>query len=55
MSTPNTRAQLRIVGVLFLILSIIVVTLRIWVRVRIKKSAGWDDWIMLATVVRYSP
>ena len=43
--------QLHIVGAIFLILSIIVVTLRIWVRVHMKKSAGWDDWIMVAAIV----
>ncbi|EFE32779.1 uncharacterized protein ARB_00237 [Trichophyton benhamiae CBS 112371] len=28
-----------------------VVALRTYVRVKIKKNAGWDDWLMLSTLV----
>lgn len=43
--------QLLIVGVILLALSIIVVALRLWVRLYMKNTAGWDDWIMVVAVV----
>ncbi|OJD12502.1 hypothetical protein AJ78_06912 [Emergomyces pasteurianus Ep9510] len=39
-----------VVGILFVCLSTIVLALRLWVRVHMKKSAGLDDWLMLATM-----
>ncbi|KAK2800356.1 hypothetical protein FQN50_008172 [Emmonsiellopsis sp. PD_5] len=43
--------QLAIVGIVFTTISIFVVILRIWVRMVMKRNAGWDDWlIVLATV-----
>lgn len=44
--------QLTVIVLIFCTLSYIVVGLRTYVRVRIKKTAGWDDWLMLATLVR---
>ena len=35
-----------------LVLGWISVLLRMWVRIRITKSAGWDDVIMVLTLVR---
>lgn len=32
----------------------IVVALRLFTRLRLTRSPGWDDWIMLATFVRCS-
>ena len=47
--------QLAIVGILLLVLSTSVLCLRLWVRMRMKKTAGWDDWLMvLAMVCCYS-
>jgi hypothetical protein len=33
-------------------LSVLFLAARLWVRVRVQKSAGWDDWLMLASFVR---
>ena len=33
----------------------IIVSLRLFCRLRITRSPGWDDWIMLATFVRCIP
>lgn len=43
--------QLVIVGILLLVVSFVVVALRLWVRVHMKKRAGWDDWIMVCVMV----
>lgn len=42
--------QLLIVGIILLILSTAVVVLRIWVRLFMKNTAGWDDWLMVLAV-----
>ncbi|EEQ34352.1 conserved hypothetical protein [Microsporum canis CBS 113480] len=42
--------QLVIVTLTFCSLSYIVVVLRMYVRLRIKKNAGWDDWLIVATL-----
>ncbi|KAL3482779.1 hypothetical protein BJX62DRAFT_221192 [Aspergillus germanicus] len=42
--------QLLIVGVILLVISCTVVGLRLWVRLHLKNSAGWDDWIMLSVL-----
>ncbi|KAK2784250.1 hypothetical protein FQN53_008690 [Emmonsiellopsis sp. PD_33] len=39
--------QLAIVGIVFTAISIFVVILRIWVRMGIKRNAGWDDWLII--------
>ncbi|PGH18063.1 hypothetical protein AJ79_00690 [Helicocarpus griseus UAMH5409] len=39
-----------IIGIVFLAISVIVVTLRLFVRIHMKRSAGYDDWLMLATM-----
>lgn len=39
------------VAVTFTILSWIAVSLRVYVRGVLIKSFGWDDWLMLATLV----
>ncbi|KAL4888578.1 hypothetical protein BDV59DRAFT_211072 [Aspergillus ambiguus] len=46
--------QLLIVGIILLVLSIIVVTLRIWVRLYLKNTAGWDDWLMVIAVPEWA-
>jgi hypothetical protein len=33
-------------------ISIVMLLARLWVRLRIQRSAGWDDWLMLAAWVR---
>ena len=43
--------QLAIVGIVLLVLSTAVLCLRLWVRVRMKKTAGWDDWLMVVAMV----
>lgn len=43
--------QLLVVGIILLILSTAVVVLRIWVRLFMKNTAGWDDWLMVLAVV----
>lgn len=32
-------------------ISSVVVALRTYVRVKIKRNVGWDDWLMLSTLV----
>ena len=32
-------------------LTIGLLLVRLWVRVKLQHSAGWDDWLMLAAVV----
>ncbi|EER27805.1 hypothetical protein CPC735_031410 [Coccidioides posadasii C735 delta SOWgp] len=39
--------QLAVVGITLLVISFIVVFLRMYVRIWIRRSAGWDDWLML--------
>lgn len=49
---PEHRGpHLMIVVLCSLVISAIVVALRIYVRVKVKKNAGWDDWLMLSTLV----
>lgn len=43
--------QLAIVAITLLVFSFVIVALRIWVRVQMKKRAGWDDWIMVIAMV----
>ncbi|KAL3481373.1 hypothetical protein BJX99DRAFT_253677 [Aspergillus californicus] len=43
--------QLLVVGIILLITSSTILGLRLWVRLRMKRSAGWDDWIMVATLL----
>ncbi|GES60486.1 hypothetical protein ASPCAL01796 [Aspergillus terreus] len=45
--------QLLIVGIVLLILSTAVVVLRIWVRLVMKNTAGWDDWLMVLAVTSW--
>jgi hypothetical protein len=33
-------------------ISLVLLLARLWVRLRIQKNAGWDDWLMLASWVR---
>ncbi|KMU85051.1 hypothetical protein CIHG_02833 [Coccidioides immitis H538.4] len=42
--------ELIIVSLIFTSISFVIVGLRMFVRLRIKKPAGWDDWLMLATL-----
>lgn len=61
MSTPsgppeggdqNHAPMLRAVLGTELALATIIVALRLFCRLRLTRSPGWDDWIMLATFVR---
>ncbi|KAK2734681.1 hypothetical protein FQN55_002544 [Onygenales sp. PD_40] len=48
---PESQGQLMpIIGIIFVVLSVVVVALRLWVRVHMKRAAGLDDWVMLATM-----
>ncbi|KAH8696377.1 hypothetical protein BGW36DRAFT_397944 [Talaromyces proteolyticus] len=42
--------QLLIIGVILIISSSAILSLRLWVRIRMKRCAGWDDWIMVAVI-----
>ncbi|KAL1960514.1 hypothetical protein VTO42DRAFT_7813 [Malbranchea cinnamomea] len=42
--------QLTVVGINLLVISHITVALRLWVRVHMKKKAGWDDWLMVTVM-----
>lgn len=41
-----------VVGLVMLILALIAVSLRIFVRVHVVRAFGWDDGIMLFALVR---
>jgi hypothetical protein len=51
-STENRAAQLAGVNIAALILATIVTGLRCFVRLRILKAFGTDDWLMVAAAVR---
>lgn len=36
-------------------LSLVFVSVRFYVRTRIVRAIGWDDWVILLSVVRDSP
>ncbi|KAK2871780.1 hypothetical protein FQN49_002835 [Arthroderma sp. PD_2] len=42
--------ELAIIGVTFTTLSFIVVSLRMFVRLHMRKAASWDDWLMVAAM-----
>ncbi|KAF3481175.1 uncharacterized protein GIQ15_03934 [Arthroderma uncinatum] len=42
--------RLAIIGITLVVTSIIVVALRMFVRIHIKKAASWDDWFMVAAL-----
>ena len=43
------------VAVATVIVALIAVTLRIFVRARIVRSLGWDDWIIVFAIVSSLP
>lgn len=50
---PETRGPaLTVVNVVFIVLVVLVVTLRYYTRLRISKSFGLDDWVIGASLVR---
>ena len=50
---PPTRGCAPIVGIIFLsVLSVAVVSARIWARFFMSRTAGLDDWTMMAAMVR---
>ncbi|KAM5441322.1 hypothetical protein MferCBS31731_003752 [Microsporum ferrugineum] len=42
--------ELAIIGVTFATLSVIIVSLRMFVRLHMRKAASWDDWLMVAAM-----
>ncbi|EFQ98136.1 hypothetical protein MGYG_01172 [Nannizzia gypsea CBS 118893] len=42
--------ELAILGVTFTTLSVIIVSLRMFVRLHLRKAASWDDWLMVAAM-----
>ncbi|GBF60139.1 hypothetical protein TMEN_2543 [Trichophyton mentagrophytes] len=42
--------ELAIIGVTFTTLSVIVMSLRMYVRLHLRKAASWDDWLMVAAM-----
>ncbi|KAK9423249.1 putative Integral membrane protein [Seiridium unicorne] len=50
---PGTQAVLTVLMIVFLILNFIGVGLRVFVRVVIKGSFGYDDWAMIAGLVGF--
>lgn len=51
-TNPETRGPaLIIVEILALSIGCILLGLRMYVRVRITRSVGWDDWLMVAGAV----
>ncbi len=52
-TNPETRGPaLIIVELLAVSISTICLGLRLYVRVRIVRSVGWDDWLMVGATVR---
>lgn len=43
--------QMAVIGITFLIISFIIVALRMYVRLFMRRSAGWDDWLIVITMV----
>ncbi|KAL8383653.1 hypothetical protein RB595_010720 [Gaeumannomyces hyphopodioides] len=46
----NTEWLIGVMGT-FIFLAVLATALRLYTRIRIVKSAGWDDWVMLACTV----
>lgn len=53
MAAEDRGPQVAAVAILFLILSWIFVSLRCYVRAIMMKNFGTDDWLAVATLVRY--
>lgn len=52
MATSDNRGpQVRAVACTLFSLAIAALLLRIYVRVKIKKAFGWDDWFMVLAMV----
>jgi hypothetical protein len=50
---PVTKPKYVLVfSCIFAPVSIVLLLARLWVRIRILKNSGWDDWLMLASWVR---
>ena len=46
----NTETLLSVMGT-FTFLALLMVSLRIYTRIRLVKSVGWDDWLMSTAMV----
>jgi hypothetical protein len=55
MSVPNRGPELQAVCYTLAVSSVIAVALRIYVRVRMVKNFGLDDWFMCSALVSRSP
>lgn len=55
MSVPNRGPELQAVCYTLAVSSVIAVALRIYVRVRLVKNFGLDDWFMCSALVSRSP
>lgn len=51
----NKGTQILCVLIITTTLALIAFALRMYVRLRIIKNTGWDDYTMIAAIVRYSP
>lgn len=39
----------------FGVIAICLVAARLWVRIKIQRNSGWDDWLMSMAIVRFNP
>jgi len=54
MAIDNRGPLIAAVGILFLVLTWVAVSLRCYVRIFMIKSFGLDDWLSVAALVRLS-
>lgn len=50
----NTAWLIGVMGT-FIFVALVATALRLYTRIKVVKSPGWDDWVMLACTVRYRP
>ena len=51
-AVPNRGPELRGVNIFFLVVTLISISLRCYVRLGMVKAFGMDDWLMLGATVR---
>jgi hypothetical protein len=52
---PETRPDVILyVACIFGPITFVMLMTRLWVRIFHQRTAGWDDWLMVAGTVRYS-
>ena len=51
-TNPETRPKtVLITACIFGPFTLLLILIRLWIRLRVQRNAGWDDWLMLAALV----